>query len=382
MKPVSVLLSSRGAWDEILQSMELPSGRLGLARTEARVARLPHLWSEIGRPAIRLGSNAKFGLRADAREIAVTDPVGMSTNQHLHVAPIVVEGLTKRYGAVKAVDGLSFSVRAGAVTGFLGPNGAGKTTALKVIVGLARPTAGRALVNGSPVASLAAEAGLLGVYIESTGTHPGRSARNHLRSLAALAGLPRSRVDEALALVGLEQAAARRVGTYSMGMRQRLGLAAALLGDPQILVLDEPLNGLDPQGIRWLRTFLRERAASGGTVLFSSHVLSEAAQTVDDVVVIHKGRLVRQGSIDDLAQFRGGGVLVRTPTRERLATAVQRAGGRVEFLEGGVRLAIEGLDAAQVGELAHDERIVLHELAPRADSLEEVFFNLTEEEAA
>jgi ABC-2 type transport system ATP-binding protein len=306
----------------------------------------------------------------------------MSTNQHLHVAPIVVEGLTKRYGAVKAVDGLSFSVRAGAVTGFLGPNGAGKTTALKVIVGLARPTAGRALVNGSPVASLAAEAGLLGVYIESTGTHPGRSARNHLRSLAALAGLPRSRVDEALALVGLEQAAARRVGTYSMGMRQRLGLAAALLGDPQILVLDEPLNGLDPQGIRWLRTFLRERAASGGTVLFSSHVLSEAAQTVDDVVVIHKGRLVRQGSIDDLAQFRGGGVLVRTPTRERLATAVQRAGGRVEFLEGGVRLAIEGLDAAQVGELAHDERIVLHELAPRADSLEEVFFNLTEEEAA
>jgi ABC-2 type transport system ATP-binding protein len=164
-------------------------------------------------------------------------------------------------------------------------------------------------------------------------------------------------------------------------MRQRLGLASALLGDPQILVLDEPLNGLDPQGIRWLRTFLRERAASGGTVLLSSHVLTETAQTVDDVVVIHKGRLVRQGSIDELLKLGGGGVLVSTPTRERLAEAVQRAGGRVEFREAG-RLVVEGLDAAQVGELAHDERVVLHELAPRAGSLEEVFFNLTEEEAA
>ena len=297
------------------------------------------------------------------------------------VAPIVVEGLTKRYGSVKAVDQLSFAVRAGAVTGFLGPNGAGKTTALKMIVGLARPDGGRALVNGSPVTSVA-DAGLLGVYIEPCGTHPGRSARNHLRSLAALAGLPRSRVDEVLALVGLEQAAGRRVGTYSTGMRQRLGLASALVGDPQILVLDEPLNGLDPQGIRWLRTFLREHAASGRTVLLSSHVLSEAAQTVDDVVVIHQGRLVRQASIDELAQLGSGGVLVSTPTRERLAAAVHRAGGRVEYQDGGGRLLIEGLDAARVGELAHDERIVLHELAPHGSSLEEVFFTLTEEEAA
>ena len=313
----------------------------------------------------------------------MADPVCMKTTRVSPVAaPIVVEGLTKRYGAVKAVDDLSFSVRAGAVTGFLGPNGAGKTTALKMIVGLARPTAGRALFNGSPVASVAADARMLGVYIEPCGAHPGRSARNHLRSLAALAGLPRSRVDEVLALVGLEQAAGRRVGTYSTGMRQRLGLASALLGDPQILVLDEPLNGLDPQGIRWLRTFLREHAASGKTVLLSSHVLSEAAQTVDDVVVIHKGRLVRQGSIDELAQLGSGGVLVSTPTRERLAAAVQRAGGRVEYQDGGRRLLIEGLDAAQVGELAHDERVVLHELAPRGSSLEEVFFTLTEEEAA
>jgi ABC-2 type transport system ATP-binding protein len=313
----------------------------------------------------------------------VGDCVCMETSHISQVgAPIVVEDLTKCYGTVRAVDHLSFAVRAGAVTGFLGPNGAGKTSALKVIAGLARPTAGSVLVDGRPVASVAGDAGLLGVYIESCGAHPGRSARNHLRSLAALAGLPRSRVEEVLALVGLGQAAGRRVGTYSMGMRQRLGLAAALLGDPRILVLDEPLNGLDPQGIRWLRTFLREQAASGKTVLLSSHVLSEVAQSVDDVVVIHKGRLVHQGSIDELARLWDGGVLVSTPTRERLAAAVRRAGGRVEHHNGGGRLVIEGLDAAQVGELAHDERVVLHELAPHGSSLEEVFFTVTEEEAA
>jgi ABC-2 type transport system ATP-binding protein len=185
-----------------------------------------------------------------------------------------------------------------------------------------------------------------------------------------------------LAIVGLEEAAGRRVGKYSMGMRQRLGLAAALLGDPDILVLDEPLNGLDPQGIRWVRTFLRERAAGGRTVLLSSHVLSEAAQTVDDVVVIHRGRLVRQGSIEELERFSGGGVLVSTPTRERLAAIVRHVGGRAELQEGRGRLLIEGLDAAQVGELAHDERVVLHELSTRGGSLEDVFFNLTEEDVA
>jgi ABC-2 type transport system ATP-binding protein len=324
----------------------------------------------------------KFGLRADDRETASVDPLLMTTT---HVSPevaaIAVEGLTKRYGEVTAVDDLSFTARAGAVTGFLGPNGAGKTTALKAIVGLSRPTAGRALINGTPIGSLAPDARMLGVYIEPCGAHSGRSARDHLRSLAALAGLPRGRVDEVLAIVGLEHAAGRRAGTYSMGMRQRLGLASALLGDPEILVLDEPLNGLDPQGIRWLRRFLRERAASGRTVLLSSHVLTEAAQTVDDVVVIHKGRLVSQRSMDELARLGGGGVVVSTPARERLATAVERAGGRVEF-QNGARLLVEGMDAAQVGELAHDERVVLHELAPRGGSLEEVFFNLTEEEAA
>ena len=295
---------------------------------------------------------------------------------------IVVQGLTKRYGELTAVDDLSFAVRRGAVTGFLGPNGAGKTTVLKVIVGVARPSAGRALVNGTPIDSMASDAHKLGVYIEPCGAHPGRSGRDHLRSLAALAGLPRGRVDELLAIVGLEQAGGRRVGKYSTGMRQRLGLASALLGDPDILVLDEPLNGLDPQGIRWLRRLLRDRAAGGRTVLLSSHVLTEAAQTVDDVIVIHRGRLVRQGSIEELERLGGGGVLVSTPTRERLAWAVEQAGGRVELQEGEGRLVIEGMDAAQVGELAHDERVVLHELSPRGASLEDVFFSLTEKEAA
>jgi ABC-2 type transport system ATP-binding protein len=313
----------------------------------------------------------------------VGDPFRMTpTHVSQTAAPIVVEGLTKRYGDVTAVDDLSFAARPGAVTGFLGPNGAGKTTALKAIVGLARPTAGRALINGTPIDAVAPDARMLGVHIEPCGAHPGRSARDHLRSLAALARLPRGRVDEVLAIVGLEQAAGRRVGKYSTGMRQRLGLASALLGDPEILVLDEPLNGLDPQGIRWLRTFLRERATSGKTVLLSSHVLAEAAQTVDDVVVIHKGRLMRQGTIEELGRLGNEGVLVSTPTRERLAMAVQRAGGRAQIQDGEGRLLIEGLDAAQVGELAHDERVVLHELSLRSGSLEDVFFNLTEEEAA
>jgi ABC-2 type transport system ATP-binding protein len=292
-------------------------------------------------------------------------------------AAITVEGLTKRYGELAAVDDLSFSVRRGAVTGFLGPNGAGKTTALKAIVGIARPTAGRAFIDGTPVEAAHPDARSLGVYIEPTGVHPGRSAHNHLRSLAALAGLPADRVDEVLELVGLAHAARRRVGTYSTGMRQRLGLASALLGDPETLVLDEPLNGLDPQGIRWLRTFLRDRASSGGTVLLSSHVLTEAAQTVDDVVVINRGRLVFEGAMRELTRLGGSRVLVRTPTPERLATVAREAGGLVELQAG--RVLIEGMDATRVGELAHREGVLLQELASDDASLEQVFFSLTEE---
>ena len=295
---------------------------------------------------------------------------------------IIVEGLTKRFGDVTAIEDLSFSVRSGSVTGFLGPNGAGKSTALKAIVGLIRPTAGRVMIDGTPIESRAPDPATLGVYIESSGAHPGRTGRDHLRSLAALAGLAGGRVDELLALVGLEYAARRRVGKYSMGMRQRLGLASALLGDPEILVLDEPLNGLDPQGIRWLRGLLRERVADGKTVLLSSHLLTEAAQTADDIVVIHKGRLVRQGSIGELERLGTGGVIVSTPMPERLITAVRRAGGRAEYQDGGERLLITGLDAAQVGDLAHDERVALHEMSRTGVSLEDAFFNLTTEEPA
>ncbi len=217
-------------------------------------------------------------------------------------AVITADELTKRYRRTTAVDGLSFDVRAGVVTGFFGPNGAGKTTAMKMLVGLARPSSGRVYLNGTPIESTVPDARLLGVYIEPCGAHPGRTARAHLNALATLAGLPRARVGEVLAIVELEAAAGRRVGTYSMGMRQRLGLAAAMLGDPQILVLDEPVNGLDPRGIRWLRTLLRDHAARGRTVLLSSHVLSEAVQTVDDVLVIDGGRLVHQGSMIELAR--------------------------------------------------------------------------------
>jgi len=226
----------------------------------------------------------------------------MATTELQSRAPaIAVEGLTKRYGGVTAVEDLSFAVRPGAVTGFLGPNGAGKTTALKLIAGLARPTAGRVSIAGVPPASAPSDARALGVYIEASGAHPARTARAHLRSLATLAGIDRGRADEVLAEVGLQPAANRRAGTYSLGMRQRLGLASALLGDPDVLVLDEPLNGLDPEGIRWLRTLLRERAASGRTVLLSSHLLSEVSQTADDVVMIRGGRLVHQGPLDELA---------------------------------------------------------------------------------
>jgi ABC-2 type transport system ATP-binding protein len=290
---------------------------------------------------------------------------------------IAVEGLTKRYGRQTVVDDLSFTVRTGAVTGFFGPNGAGKTTALKAVVGLARPSAGRVLVNGVPVARLRPDARTLGVHIEPCGAHPGRSGRAHLRSLAALAGLPSRRVEEVLEIVELMPAARRRAGAYSMGMRQRLGLAAALLGDPDILVLDEPVNGLDPQGIRWLRTLVRERAAGGRTVLLSSHLLSEAAHTVDDVVVIDRGRLVHAGPIRDLERAGERGVSVASPETDRLAAALEAAGGRVGREADGA-LLIEGLDVAEVARLADRERILLHRLAPRTASLEDVFFDLTD----
>jgi ABC-2 type transport system ATP-binding protein len=290
-------------------------------------------------------------------------------------AAIEAVGLTKRYASVTAVDDLTFRVREGSVTGFLGPNGAGKTTTLRMVLGLARPTAGEATVEGRRYVELDEPARTVGANLEVAGAHPGRSGRNHLRALAAMAGLPPSRVDEVLRLVELESAADRRAGKYSLGMRQRLGLAATLLGDPRVLVLDEPANGLDPQGIRWLRDFLRSMASEGRTVLVSSHVLAEVAQTVDDVVVIHRGRLVQQGPVEALTAA-GAGVLVRSPRAEELRTALYRDGLTATETPDGA-LVVEGVDAARIGEIAFAAGVPLHELSPRSTSLEEAFLALT-----
>jgi ABC-2 type transport system ATP-binding protein len=290
-------------------------------------------------------------------------------------AAIEATGLTKRYASVTAVDDLSFRVREGAVTGFLGPNGAGKTTTLRMVLGLARPTAGSATIEGRPYVDLDDPARTVGANLEVAGAHPGRSGRNHLRALAAMAGLPRSRVDEVLALVELTDAADRRAGKYSLGMRQRLGLAATLLGDPRVLVLDEPANGLDPQGIRWLRDFLRGMAAEGRTVLVSSHVLAEVAQTVDDVVVIHRGRMVQQGTVQSLTAA-GGGVVVRTPRTAALREALEREGLPVTETPDGA-LVVEGAEAARIGDLAFAAGVPVHELSPRSTTLEEAFLALT-----
>jgi ABC-2 type transport system ATP-binding protein len=292
------------------------------------------------------------------------------------VAAIETVGLTKRYGSVTAVDDLSFSIRDGAVTGFLGPNGAGKTTTLRMILALARPTAGHATVLGEPYAKLAEPARVVGANLEIAGAHPGRKGRDHLRALAAMAGLPRSRVDEVLRLVELEGAAGRRAGKYSLGMRQRLGLAATLLGDPQVLVLDEPANGLDPQGIRWLRDFLRSMAAEGRTVLVSSHVLAEVAQTVDDVVVIHRGRLVDEGPVSRLTA--GGHVVVRTPQPDALRAALEQAGLTASV--DGHELLVDADDPAGVGDVAFAAGVPVHELTTRATSLEEAFLALTSDD--
>jgi len=291
-------------------------------------------------------------------------------------APVEVRELTKRYGSTTAVDGLSFTIRRGAITGFLGPNGAGKSTTLRALLGLVHPTAGDARVEGAPYAKLHDPLGTVGAVLESESFHPGRSGRNHLRVQAAAAGLPAERVDEVLATVELTDAARRRVGGYSLGMRQRLSVAGALLGKPRLLVLDEPANGLDPEGIRWLRTFLRTFAADGGTVLISSHVLPEVAQIVDEVVIIHRGRLVAQEPLEALtARSAAGAVVVKSPEAARLLEALSRAGLEVVPV-GDTELRVAGA-AERVGEVAAAEGIVLHELRTEGASLEEVFLELT-----
>lgn len=284
---------------------------------------------------------------------------------------IVIEHLTKSFGEVLAVSDLSFTVEPGRVTGFLGPNGAGKTTTLRALLGLVAPGSGRALIDGSPYRELERPLATVGASLEPTMFHPGRSGRDHLLVHAIAGGVPRARVDAVLDRVGLADAARRRVGGYSLGMRQRLGLAGALLGDPGALVLDEPVNGLDPEGIRWMRGLLGELAAEGRTVLVSSHLLSEVQQTVSEVVVIAHGRLVHEGALDAL----GGGarVVVDSPQREKLAAALK---GRATVRADPRGLRVTGLTAAELGHLAFGANIELSQLATVSEGLEEVFLDL------
>jgi len=287
---------------------------------------------------------------------------------------IEVENLTKRFGKVLAVDDVSFAIEPGTITGVLGPNGAGKTTTLRMILDLVRPTEGSVLVLGGRFRDLERPFARVGALVDASGFHPGRSGRNALRVLAAASEIPVARVDEVLELVEIAKAARRPVKGFSLGMRQRLALAAALLGDPEVLVLDEPANGLDPEGVAWLRHFLRERVAEGKTVLVSSHVLSEVEQTVDDILIVSKGRIVAQGSMAELATRVSNDVYVRSPQVEQLAAAVQEAGGRVGLGQGAMRVA--GLTGEQIGHLALVNGVELHELREERASLEELFFEV------
>jgi ABC-2 type transport system ATP-binding protein len=290
---------------------------------------------------------------------------------------IEVEHLTKRYRNAVAVDDLSFSVPRGRITGFLGPNGAGKTTTLRVLLGLALPTSGRATVAGRRYRELVAPIRSVGAVLEASNYHPARSGRNHLRVLAAAAGISGARVERVLAEVELSDAAKRRVGGYSLGMRQRLSVAAALLGEPELLVLDEPANGLDPEGIRWLRTFLRSFAEGGGTVFVSSHVLGEMSQLADEVVIIHRGKLVAHESVSELTLQAAGATRVRSPRADELLGRLSDAGIDAESTGAGA-LAVHA-PPERVGDLAAEAGIPLHELVAEAGSLEEAFLELTAE---
>jgi ABC-2 type transport system ATP-binding protein len=289
---------------------------------------------------------------------------------------IVATGLTKVFGDIKAVDALSFTVEPGSVTGFLGPNGAGKTTTLRMILGLAAPTSGTGTIGGVTYAHLPSPGRTVGAVLEATSFHPGRSARNHLRVFCAAAGLPDRRADEVLALVGLDQSAKYAVRGFSLGMRQRLGLATALLGDPKVLLLDEPANGLDPEGIVWLRGLLRHFAdVEGRTILISSHVLSEVEQTVDRVVIIARGRLIHEGKLADL-EGASAGVVVRTPTPDQLQAALAPLNVKVTPRpDGSVAVVGAALDA--VGHAAWEAHVEVHELRAGSTSLEETFLRLT-----
>jgi ABC-2 type transport system ATP-binding protein len=287
--------------------------------------------------------------------------------------PLTIDHLTKTYRGQAVVDDLTFTVQPGRVTGFLGPNGAGKSTTMKILLDLASADSGTATIGTRRYRDLEDPMRTVGVVIEPDAFHPGRSGRNHLRVLADAAGIRSARVEEMLAQVGIADAADRRVGAYSLGMRQRLGLAAALLGDPPVLVLDEPGNGLDPQGIHDLRTLLRGRAAQGHTVFVSSHLLAEVEHLADDLVVLDKGRLVTTGALQDLQR---GAVTVRSPRADELALALVTAGAAVEPAGPGV-LSVRGMEIAEIGDLALTTGVPLHELATGPGSLEDLFLRWT-----
>ncbi|MET8358667.1 ABC transporter ATP-binding protein [Micromonospora sp. NPDC005171] len=291
---------------------------------------------------------------------------------------IVVSGLTKQYKNVRAVNNLSFTVAPGRVTGFLGPNGAGKTTTLRMLLNLVTPTAGTATISGQRYVDLTDPLRQVGAVLEASSAHKGRTGINHLRVICAAAGLPKQRADEALALVGLTPAAKRKFKGYSLGMKQRLGIAAAMLGDPRVLILDEPANGLDPEGIRWMRGFLKNLAHEGRTVLVSSHLLSEMQLLADDVVIIAAGQLVRQGPVEQVlgSMAQGARVRVRTPQAETLTAALKAQSATVDVDEHGV-LLVAGVDAPTIGRAALTAGVELHELTTERPDLERVFLELT-----
>jgi ABC-2 type transport system ATP-binding protein len=288
--------------------------------------------------------------------------------------------LTKRYGTKTAVDDATFTVRPGIVTGFLGPNGAGKSTTMRMIVGLDRPTSGDVTINGSHYAGLAAPLREVGVLLDAKAVHPGRSARGHLRALAATHNIPNSRVDEVIGLTGLDAVAGKRVKGFSLGMGQRLGIAAALLGDPATLILDEPVNGLDPEGVIWVRRLARHLASEGRTVFLSSHLMSEMAQTADHIIVLGRGRVIADAPVAQIvAGATGQGVVrVRSPHADRLAAAIAAENGTATSDATG--LTVTGIPSERIGELAARDGIVLHELTPVAGSLEDAYLALTQDE--
>jgi ABC-2 type transport system ATP-binding protein len=297
------------------------------------------------------------------------------------MAAISVQGLTKRFGSVTAVDDLSFDVPPGTITGFIGPNGAGKTTTLRAVLGLVLPTAGSALIDGVPYARLDQPTRHVGAVLEASGFHPGRTARDHLRVLAGRGGIPVGRVDDVLAAVDLAGAARRRVGGFSLGMKQRLALAGALLGDPGILVLDEPTNGLDPAGVHWLRTFLRTRVDEGRTVLVSSHLLAELALSADSVVIIKGGRLVVEGPVADIMAVGTAAVRVRTPQADELR-AVLTARGVPTEMDGSEHVVAHGVSTEVVGQAVAEAGVVVYEISAQRPDLEDAFLALTADEGS